>query len=321
MPLPFCWRRLALLAVLVCMGCRVHDPARKASAELSRRVEVILRSSMNVPPHIVVEVGERTPNEQFPGYDNLAVTFVDGERRMPVQFVISKDDKSLFQMTKYDISRQAIEKKADEMRTIVKKIDLRGRPVRGGQNAQVVIVSFDDLQCPFCTQMHQSLFPTVLNRYGEKIKIVYKDFPLTTIHPWALHAALDSSFLARQNSDSYWDFVDYVHAHQGDIQGHNRTQPEQFADLDKIAVMLAQQHGAEAGKLQSCLRSGDEASVDASLQEGKDLGIDSTPTIFVNGLRVNGTLSSEDVEKIVDRALADAGDTPAQLAPPPAQKQ
>jgi protein-disulfide isomerase len=277
-------------------------------------VETILRSSMNVPPHIVVKIGERTPNEQFPGYDNLPVTFVDGERKMPVQFVISKDDKSLFQMTKYDISPEAIEKKAEEMRTIMQKIDLRGRPVRGGQNARVLIVSYDDLQCPYCTQMHQSLFPTVLNHYGDKVKIVYKDFPLTTIHPWAMHAALDSSCLAKQNGDSYWSFVDFVHAHQGDIQGHGRALPEQSADLDKIAVTLAQQHGTDAGKLQSCINAGDESSIKASMQEGQDLGIDSTPTAFVNGLKLTGTLSAEDLEKIIDRALADAGDAQTPLA-------
>jgi protein-disulfide isomerase len=329
MTLLYCWRRLALAALLVCMGCRDESrsqnasgqqaPAqdtssKKVSTDVARRLETVVRAAMNVPPHIDMEIGERTPSDQFPGYDNLPVNFVDGGKKMPVQFVISKDDKTLFSVTKYDISSEAVQKKRDEMRQIMEKIDLRGRPVRGSKNAKVLIVSYDDLECPYCTMMHQALFPAVLNRYGDKIRVVYKDFPLDNIHPWARHAALDSSCLARQNGDAYWGFVDYVHAHQPDI--NQKGSPEaQSADLDRFAIDQARQHGADASRMQSCLNSGDQSAVDASFREGQALGIDSTPTVFVNGLKINGTLSVPDLEKIIDQALLDAGVAPPASAP------
>ena len=62
--------------------------------------------------------------------------------------------------------------------------------------------------------MHQTLFPQILNEYGDRVTFVYKDYPLTEIHPWAVHAAVDASCLAAQNNDAYWDFADYIHANK-----------------------------------------------------------------------------------------------------------
>ena len=66
----------------------------------------------------------------------------------------------------------------------MKKIDLAGRPVRGNPDAKVTIVNYDDFECPFCSRMHSTLMSEILPQYGDKIKIVYKDYPLS-MHPWA----------------------------------------------------------------------------------------------------------------------------------------
>ena len=57
----------------------------------------------------------------------------------------------------------------------------------------------------------------LLKTYGSQVKIVYKDYPLTSIHPWAMHAAVDANCLASQNNDAFWEFADYAHANQKDI--------------------------------------------------------------------------------------------------------
>ena len=82
--------------------------------------------------------------------------------------------------------------------------------------------------------MHQTLFPEMLKEYGDRIAFVYKDFPLAEIHPWAIHAAVDANCLATQNNDAYWDFADYIHANQSDVNSE-KGRDAQFAALDRIA--------------------------------------------------------------------------------------
>jgi len=60
--------------------------------------------------------------------------------------------------------------------------------------------------------MHQTLFPEIFKEYGDRVVFIYKDDPLSEIHPWAIHAAVDANCLAVQNVDAYWDFADYIHA-------------------------------------------------------------------------------------------------------------
>src|SRR5207248_11577787 len=144
------------------------------------------------------------------------------------EFLLSKDNKALVRFTKMDLT-------SDPYSELMKKIDTSGRPVRGNKDAKVTIVNYDDFECPFCSRMHQTLFPDVFKAYSDRVKIVYKDFPLAEIHPWATHAAVDANCLAAQNNDAYWDFADYVHGNQKAISGPEKsTLPQQFANLDRV---------------------------------------------------------------------------------------
>ena len=71
------------------------------------------------------------------------------------------------------------------------KIDIKDRPIRGAKSAKVVVVNFDDFECPYCSQMHKTLFPDILKEYADRVTFVYKDYPLAEIHPWAIHAAVE----------------------------------------------------------------------------------------------------------------------------------
>ena len=104
------------------------------------------------------------------------------------------------------------------------KIDTTGRPTRGAKASKVVVVNFDDFECPYCSRMHQTLFPEILKEYGDRITFIYKDYPLVEIHPWAMHAAIDANCLAAQNNDAYWDFADYIHSNQREISNEKTPQ-------------------------------------------------------------------------------------------------
>jgi len=185
------------------------------------------------------------------------------------------------------------------------KIDVKGRAVRGNPNAKVTIVNFDYFQCPFCSRMHANLFASVFKDYADRVKVVYKDYPLVEIHPWAMHAAIDGNCLAEQNNEAYWDFADYVHANQKVVAGASRT--DAYSNLDNAARTQAQKHQLDEGKLQACVQKQDESAVRASMAEGDKLGVDSTPTLFINGERFTGAVPEQELRAVLNRALADSG--------------
>ncbi len=292
-------RRSAIVLVLFALGCRAQSPA--PSPELSRRIENVLRQKFELPPSVNVTVGERKASD-FSGYDNLSVTLQSGARSQAYEFLISKDDKTLAQMSKIDLGKDP-----------VAGIDLKGRPVRGKSDAKITIINFDDFECPFCSQFHKTLFTQLVPEYGDNIKVIYKDYPLSKIHPWAIHAAVDANCLNAQNAGAYWSFADYVHANQKEING-KAPLTEQFKALDAITREQGQKAGLDAAKLDACMKANDEAAIYTQVKEGDALGIDSTPTMFVNGERVSGALPLEYFHLILDRAMRQAGLEPPKHA-------
>ena len=284
-----------LSLVLAAGGCKAQSaPSGALSPEVVHRIQTEIRSRYSVPPQISISLSELKPSTT-PGYDLVIVTFAGGSHTTTHEFLVSKDRKTLAHLETIDISQD-----------FMSKIDVKGRAIRGGGKAKVTIINFDDFQCPFCSRMHSTLFPGLLKTYGDKVKFIYKDYPLVEIHPWAMHAAVDANCLADQNNEAYWDFADYVHGNQKEVAGHNRA--EALLNLDKLTLDQGQKHNLDSQKLQACVQKSDEAPVRAAMAEADKLGVDSTPTLFINGAKVNGALSEAEMRAIIDRALADAGE-------------
>ena len=293
-----------LLFVFLAGGCKAQSAAKPASLtpEVAQRIEAALRAQYNFRRSVNIAFSELKSSDQ-PGYDQFTVSFTGGKNNSSHEFLISTDRKTLAHLEKIDLAK--IDLPAD----LMAKINLAGRPVRGNQAAKVTIVNYDDFQCPFCSRMHSTLFPGLLKQYGDKVKFVYKDYPLVEIHPWAMHAAVDANCLSEQNNDAYWEFADYVHSNPRAVAG--KSPEEAFANLDKAAQDEAGKHNLDAPKLNACLKKQDESGVRASMTQGDKIGVDSTPTLFINGERVSGYVPEEDMRVMIDRALADAGKSTA----------
>src|SRR5438876_4520365 len=227
--------------LLACLGCSAQAPT-----ELAQRIERQFRVSYNVHPGVKALISPMRANE-FSNYDALTVTFDGDGKKQNYEFLLSKDQKTLIRMTKMDLSK-------DPYAENMKKIDVKGRPVRGNPNAKVVAVNYDDFQCPFCAHLHQTLFPELLKEYGDRAAFIYKDFPLSEIHPWAIHAAVDANCLAVQSGDAYWDFADYIHTNR-QIVNSEQDLDKEFAALDRITMSEAAKFGLDMPKLQSCVKT------------------------------------------------------------------
>ncbi len=180
----------------------------------------------------------------------------------------------------------------------------------------MTVINFDDLECPFCARMHEELFPATLAHYKDLVRFVYKDDPLTDLHPWAMHAAVDANCLAAQSGEVYWTYVDYLHAHGQEVTGDDRDLAKSFAALDRIARQEGTLGKLDETRLDACIAKQDETQAQASAKEAEDLGIDGTPALFVNGERINGALPTDQLWMAIDRALRAAGEQPP---PTPAQ--
>ena len=299
-------RRSFLLWLVVCLGC----VAQSASPELTRKIERQVRSYYKMSPEIVVTVGTLSPSPDFPNYDSVVVTVDGGDKKQDLTFLVFKDRSSLMRLTKFDLTK-------DPFAETMSKIDVSGRPTRGAKASKVVLVNFDDLECPFCSRMHQTLFPEILKEYGDRVTFIYKDYPLAEIHPWAMHAAVDGNCLGAQSSDAYWDFADYIHANQHEV-GNEKTFPARLEALDRLTLLQGQKHNLDVGKLQSCIKAQDETAVKASMKEADGLGVEATPTMFISGEKVDGAVPISQVRAALDRALKDANLPVPEHAPPAA---
>jgi len=313
---------LILASFLTSLGCHAQTPVATKletgatlSPSLAHRVEILLRDKAQLPPGSTITIGPAQPSD-VTGFHTITVSFTaDDKTSHPVSFLISDDGKTIAQFIKYDIS--------GDPRTMISDA---GRPSRGGPaSAPVVIVNFDDLECPYCARFHDSLFPAITARYGDKVHIVYRDFPLDQ-HPWAMHAAVDSNCLAAQSVTGYWNFVDLVHHNAGDIGSDPNAKPDDSkpdapkhtldranTQLDKIAREQGAQQKVDALKLDSCIAKQDTSAIEASKQLGTGLHIESTPTYFINGEKYEGALPIEYIFGQIDNALRAENVTP----PPP----
>jgi protein-disulfide isomerase len=300
----------ALLALGMAVGCKAQPaPATQGTQDLAlnRRIEIMVRSQYNLPPEISVAISARKPG-QIPGFDSLPVTLSRGGMTKVLDFLISTDGKTLARLDKYDLFNDP-----------AFSIDVAGRPIRGNPAAKVTVISFDDLECPYCSRMHQTLFPATMAHYKDMVRFIYMDNPLIEIHPWAMHAAVNANCLGTQNSQEYWTYVDYIHSHGQEITGEDRNLAKSNDALNRIARQLATLDKLDSSALDACLSRQDETPVRNAMKIAESLRIEGAPALFVEGERISGALPQDQVWMVIDRALRAAGVEPPAVAAPPAQ--
>ena len=156
-------------------------------------------------------------------------------------------------------------------------------------------MEFSDFQCPFCRQFH----PTVqqaFNEYGDKVRWVYRHFPLTQIHPNAQPAAEASECVGEQKgSEGFWQFADAM-----------------FAQQERLGADFYREQAGQIGvnltQFDTCVATRKyKDKVEAQMQEGMKLGVNGTPGSFVNAVPVRGALPYENLKAIIDVELARLG--------------
>jgi protein-disulfide isomerase len=169
------------------------------------------------------------------------------------------------------------------------KIPTDGFPSLGPADAPITLVEFGDFQCPFCRQWEQQTYQPLLAAYPGKIRFVFRDFPLTSIHPNAMPAAEAAQCANEQGA--FWKYHDKL------FGSENLS--------DDVYKQYAQDLNLDMTKFNDCLTNHAQAkAVQADSDFAVNMGINSTPTFFVNGLAIIGAQPLNAFTSLIDKELA-----------------
>ena len=241
-----------------------------AATGLQQRAQDFLRKLYAWGPDYQLKTGAVKPSAVTDLYEiSIEVTF-QGESESAVVYV-TKDGR-------YMVRGEITDMNVDPFAAVRQKLILEGSPSKGPANASVVIVEFADFQCPSCRQLDRIL-RQLLPSYPQ-VRLVFKDFPLEQIHPWAMTAAIAGRCAFQQSSDAFWKLHDSIYDNQDLITPENA--------YEKL-IQLATDAGVSPAPLRTCIADPQTTqSVRKTIAEGASLEITSTPTTFISGRPVVG---------------------------------
>jgi protein-disulfide isomerase len=171
------------------------------------------------------------------------------------------------------------------------EVPTEGYPSLGPADAKVVIVEFSDFECPFCRRFFQNTYGDLLAAYPDKVRFVYRNFPLTSIHDEAFPSAVAS--LCAHEQEAFWPFHDKLFS--SELLGQ------------EVYIQYATDLGLDPIAFRACLASGrHDESIQADLEFARGIGVNATPTFFINGLSIVGAQGLPSFQKLIDQELAAA---------------
>jgi protein-disulfide isomerase len=285
-------RKLSLSFAAVCLSAYGQTqtaakgaPVPAPSAFDKATFEAYVRHLYVMDSRIGVQVLDPKPDE-LPGFSEMTVRATMGLQSQDIVFHISKDGKKIVQGMVYDIGHNPFQEELDKLKT-------EGAPGMGTSGAPVAIVEFSDFECPYCKEEAKLLHDNLLSTYPTQVKLYFKEFPLEPVHPWAKRAAMAARCVERQGVDAFWAYHDWIFAHQDQITPDNLR--------DQVMEWAKGQSQIDATKLEQCMDNKlTEAEVDKTETQGRDLAVNSTPTLFVNGRRIEKAIDWPSLKGIID---------------------
>lgn len=259
-------------------------PASKAELPSEATVNAFLKRMFGYDQNLVFRVAGIRPAEDS-GLAEATVVVNTPQGQQITRLYITPDQKHAVLGDLIPFGTDPFAKDREELKAAF-------GPTKGPKDAPVTIVEFGDLQCPACKQAQPNIEKLVAA--SPNARLVFQNFPLEQIHPWAMPAARYVDCLARTNNDGAWTFIQAVYTHQGEITEANVTDK-----LNNYAKMA----GADPAAVATCAATPETTSrIQKSLELGKAVGITGTPTLFINGRKIGnlGSIPVDALKSIVD---------------------
>jgi protein-disulfide isomerase len=243
---------------------------QQPAASTQKSIEAFLRNYYALGPDYTITVGAPKPIGSS-GLSEISVDVKSPDGGDTVKMYLTADGRYLLRGELDDLS-------TDPLAANIAKFDLKDAPVHGDPKAPITIVEYGDFECPVCRNFHDAV-RGMLPNYPQ-VKLIFKDFPIDQIHPWARTAAIAGRCAYQQDHQSFWKMYDLIYDNQELISAANA--------YDKM-MDFATRAGLNPETFKACLSSPQAtAEVDASIENGKLVGVRSTPTVFVNGRPLAG---------------------------------
>jgi protein-disulfide isomerase len=260
--------------LLLCITAFAPSSASAATATPldKAKLEAYLRHAELWVPQVNVKIDDPVPATDLPGFNQVTVHLSYNKAAKDEVFYLSKDGQKIFTGNVWDINKSPFQDVLDKLKT-------DGQPSYGGPaDAPVSLVVFGDFECPFCKQEATILRQNIPTSFPGKVRVVFMDFPLDSIHPWARPASIAGRCIVRQSSDLFWKYHDWVYANQTSITPDN---------YNSKLMEWAGQNGVDTVQLGRCVDNKvTEPEVDRTVAMGRELGVDATPTLFLNGRKL-----------------------------------
>ena len=253
-----------------------------------------IRDQLHVPANVNLTAGSLHPSK-YPGFLNLTVTATNGATSQNQDFLVTADKKYL------NLGNAVFDLNTNPRREAIHAISLHDQPGQGSASAPVVIVEYADLECPSCARMHQYLEDQFMPKYKDKVRVVFKEFPLP-MHPWGEAGAIANECAYQIDPSKFLPYRTLIFQHQSEIDAV-QANSSQVRDL---LLNYGQEAGLDRGKLAACFDAqASKPRVDAGHHEGEELNVAQTPTLFVNGKVLAGP-SPDILTQAVEDALKES---------------
>lgn len=265
--------KIAATLLLASFALLAQNKTPAKSALDKAALETYLRYAELWIPQVTVKIDDPKPSA-LEGFYDISVHLTFNGSTKDEFYYVSKDGKNIVKGQTYDINRSPFQNNLDLLKT-------DQQPSYGaGSDAAVNLVVFSDFQCPYCQKEEQELRKNIPAAFGDKVRVTFVDFPLTQIHPWAMKGSIAGRCTYRTSPPAFWEYHDWVYANQKDITLEN---------FDAKFQEYARGKGLDTLLLGRCMDDKTSAAeVEKAMELGHQLAVSATPTIFINGRKLDG---------------------------------
>lgn len=277
--------RFLLVVYMTCTLGFGQAPATKKKSFLDKpTLEAYVRHLFVWPAQITVSISDPIPSA-VDGMMEITVIGSMGAASQSNMFFVSKNGETVVQGVAFSVNANPFKENIDKIKTAF-------APGIGKTGAPVVVAIYSDFQCPHCREEAKMLRTNLVQTFSKEVRAYFRDFPIEQIHDWAKPAAIAGRCVYREDQAKFWDFHDWAFEKQADLSLQNfRAKFEGFLTDNKIAA---------AGVLQCLDTKATADDIAKSFAEGIQLGVNATPTLFVNGRKLAGNISWPQLKQIIE---------------------
>jgi protein-disulfide isomerase len=273
---------LAALGVLPIL-CEPDAAAPKIDKQ---KLETYVRYAEGFTAEVKISIDDPV-SSPFKGYYRVLVHLTAGTHRLDRLYYVTQDGQQFINGAIWKLNENPFTDTLEHLPT--------DGPSFGPSNAKVTVVVFSDFECPYCRELAKTLRDNIPQKYPSDVRVVFKDFPIDSIHKWARGASEAAHCLASQKPAAFWAFHDWVFEHQQEVNETN---------LRDQVIAFAKQQKLDVPQVSSCMENHATAQeVSQNQQTGEALQISKTPTLFVNGRMLDGAVSWTVLDNVIKMEL------------------